>query len=90
MQIAGFSQIIYASGIIFANGLQAVGKTAFVMAAEIITNIFIFVPLAYLLGIHLKLGYNIAWLALPVYIILYSTLLWGKFRFGRWKTLKEI
>jgi putative MATE family efflux protein len=90
MQIAGFSQIIYASGIIFANGLQAVGKTAFVMAAEVITNILIFVPLAYFLGIYLGLGYQVAWFALPIYVILYSTLLWGKFRFGRWKTLKEI
>ncbi|MDP2301345.1 MAG: MATE family efflux transporter [Ignavibacteria bacterium] len=90
MQIAGFSQIIYASGIIFANGLQAVGKTAFVMAAEVITNILIFVPLAYFLGIYLELGFIAAWFALPIYIILYSTLLWGKFRFGRWKTLKDI
>ncbi|HRI48181.1 MAG TPA: MATE family efflux transporter, partial [Ignavibacteriaceae bacterium] len=88
MQVAGFSQIFYASGIVFANGLQAVGKTSFVMVAELLTNLLVFVPLAYIIGIHFEFGFNSAWIALPIYILLYSTLLWGKFRFGRWKTLK--
>lgn len=88
MQVAGFSQIFYASGVVFANGLQAVGKTSFVMMAELLTNLLVFVPLAYLIGIHFEFGFNSAWIALPIYILLYSTLLWGKFRFGRWKTLK--
>lgn len=89
MQIAGFAQIFYATGIILANGLQAVGKTAFVMRAEIITNIFIFVPIAYYFGVYLEGGLKAAWLALPVYLILYSFIIWLKFRFGKWKSIVD-
>jgi len=49
LRIAGFAQIFYATGVVLANGLQAAGKTFFVMMAEVITNILVFVPLAYFL-----------------------------------------
>jgi len=52
LRIAGFAQIFYASGVALANGLQAAGKTFFVMMAEVITNLLIFVPLAYLFGVY--------------------------------------
>ena len=85
LRIAGFAQIFYASGVVLANGLQAAGKTLFVMLSEVITNLFIFVPLAFLLGVYFKLGLIWAWAALPVYIILYSTIILLKFRFGKWQ-----
>jgi putative MATE family efflux protein len=85
LRIAGFAQIFYASGVVLANGLQAAGKTLFVMLSEVITNLFIFVPLAFLLGIYFKLGLIWAWAALPAYIILYSTIIFLKFRFTKWQ-----
>jgi len=84
LRIAGFAQIFYATGVVLANGLQAAGKTFFVMMAEVITNLLIFVPLAYFLGIYLKLGFVWAWVALPVYIIIYSSVIFYKFKFGEW------
>jgi MATE family multidrug resistance protein len=84
LRIAGFAQIFYATGVVLANGLQAAGKTFFVMAAEVITNVFIFVPLAYFLGVYMNLGLVWAWIALPVYIIIYSFIIFYKFKFGRW------
>ncbi|MHB1686132.1 MAG: MATE family efflux transporter [Ignavibacteriaceae bacterium] len=86
LRIAGFAQIFYASGVVLANGLQAAGKTFFVMMSEVIANLFIFVPLAYFLGVFLKLGLTWAWAALPVYIIIYSLIIFLKFRFGKWHT----
>ena len=86
LRIAGFAQIFYATGVVLANGLQAAGKTLFVMLSESITNLLIFVPLAYFFGIYLKGGLIGAWLALPVYIILYSTVIFIKFKYGDWKT----
>ena len=83
LRIAGFAQIFYATGVVLANGLQAAGKTLFVMLSEVITNLLIFVPLAYLLGVHFKLGLIWAWAALPGYIILYSAIIYLKFRFGK-------
>jgi len=84
LRVAGFAQIFYATGVVLANGLQAAGKTFFVMMAEVITNLLIFVPLAYFLGIYLKLGFVWAWVALPVYIIIYSSVIFYKFKFGEW------
>lgn len=84
LRIAGFAQIFYGTGVVLANGLQAAGKTFFVMMAEVITNLLIFVPLAYFFGIYLNMGLIWAWMALPVYIILYSFIIFYKFRFGEW------
>lgn len=85
LRIAGFAQIFYATGVVLANGLQAAGRTVFVMKAEVITNLLIFVPLAYLFGVVLDLGLTGAWLALPVYVIVYSTSILLKFNSKDWQ-----
>jgi putative MATE family efflux protein len=86
LRIAGFAQMFYATGVVLANSLQSAGKTLFVMLSESITNLLVFVPLAYFFGIFLKGGLIGAWLALPVYIILYSSVIFVKFKYGYWKT----
>jgi len=86
LRIAGFAQIFYATGVVLANGLQAAGKTFYVMMAEVITNLLIFVPLAYFLGVYLGLGLFWAWMALPIYIIIYSFVIFYKFKYSEWKT----
>ena len=86
LRIAGFAQVFYATGVVLANGLQAAGKTLYVMLSESITNLLIFVPLAYFFGIYLKGGLIGAWIALPIYIILYSSVIFIKFKYGNWKT----
>jgi Na+-driven multidrug efflux pump len=70
---------------VLANGLQAAGETFFVMMSEVLTNLVLFVPLAYLMGVVLGGGLNWAWAALPIYIILYSLAIFIKFRNGKWK-----
>ena len=84
LRIAGFAQIFYGIGIVLANGLQAAGRTVYVMNSEIITNLFLFVPLSYFLGVYLGLGLSWAWFALPFYIIAYSTIIFLKFNSGSW------
>jgi len=86
LRIAGFAQLFYGIGVVLANGLQAAGRSFFVMKSEVITNLFIFVPLAYFFGVYLKLGLTWAWLALPVYIIIYSLVIYVKFSSGSWYT----
>ncbi|MHC1736905.1 MAG: MATE family efflux transporter, partial [Ignavibacteriaceae bacterium] len=83
MRIAGFAQIFYATGIVLASGLQASGRTTFVMISEVVTNLLIFVPVSYFLGIYLELGLTGAWLALPIYVIIYSFVILMKFKYGR-------
>lgn len=84
LRIAGFAQIFYAIGVVLANGLQAAGKTMFVMKAEVVANLFIFVPMAYLFGVYFELGLTWAWAALPIYIIIYSSVILIKFRSKNW------
>ena len=84
LRVAGVAQMFYATGIVLGNGLQSAGKTFFVMMSEVVTNLLVFVPLSYFLGVYLHLGLTWAWGALPVYIILFSTTILIKFKFGRW------
>ncbi|NNJ52849.1 MAG: MATE family efflux transporter, partial [Ignavibacteriaceae bacterium] len=84
LRIAGFAQVFYGIGVVLANGLQAAGRTFFVMKSEVITNLLIFVPLAYFLGVFLELGLAWAWMALPVYIVLYSIIIFLKFNSDDW------
>ena len=84
LRVAGVAQMFYATGIVLGNGLQSAGKTFFVMMSEVVTNLLIFVPLSYFLGVYLHLGLTWAWGALPVYIVLFSATILIKFKFGSW------
>ncbi len=86
LQLAGIAQVVYGSGIIFANALQSAGATLYVMFIEILTHWIIFLPLAYVLG--LNYGIVGAWLALPVYIFSYTIFTWLKFHSGSWTNMK--
>jgi len=83
MRIAGIAQIFYGVGVVLANSLQASGKSMFVMFAEIISNILIFVPVAYLFGVYFHYGIVGAWIGLPIYIVIYTTIVFIKFKFGK-------
>lgn len=88
LQLAGIAQVAYGSGIIISNALQAAGDTLFVMYLEIITHWFIFLPVSYVIGVTFGKGIVGAWMALPIYIAMYTTVAWVKFQSGSWKTLK--
>jgi len=80
LRLAGFAQIFYATGVVLANGLQAMGKTKFVMYSEVLTNLVLFAGLSYLAGIIFDGGLLLAWAGLPVYVISYSAIILIKFR----------
>ena len=84
LQVAGVAQVFYGAGIIFANGLQAGGSTVYVMFVEILTHWIIFLPLTYFFGVTLGWGVTGAWLALPVYILSYTTMNLLKFKSTSW------
>ena len=90
LRIAGLGQVFYATGVVLANGLQSAGKSLFVMLSEVIVNWFVFVPIAYFLGVYLKLGIVGAWSALPFYVVLYAIIIFVKFRFGNWEKYRKL
>jgi MATE family multidrug resistance protein len=89
LRIAGIAQIFFGIGFVLANGLFAGGESFFVMLADITINWFIFVPLAYYLGIILKLGLNGVWAAMPFYTSLYALVMFRKFKYGIWRKLPQ-
>ena len=88
LRIAGAAQIFYASGIVLAYALQSAGATVYVMIVEVLTHWVIFLPICYVLGVALGGGVVGAWLALPVYIVSYSLLIYLKYRKGTWLLIK--
>jgi Na+-driven multidrug efflux pump len=87
LRIAGAAQIFYAMGIVLANALQAAGATVFVMRIEVLTHWVVFLPLSYILGVRMGWGIQGAWLALPVYIVAYSLLIYRKYQSGSWLSM---
>jgi len=79
LQIAGFAQIFFGIGLVLEYGLLAAGESVFVMIADVTINWFIFVPLAYLLGIVFKFGLLGIWTAMPFYTSLYALVIFLKF-----------
>lgn len=90
LRIAGLGQIFYSIGVVLANGLQAAGKTLFVMIAEVVVNWFVFVPIAYFLGVYLGFGLLGAWSALPFYVLLYAGIIFIKYKFGSWEGYRKV
>ncbi len=88
LQIAGAAQMFYATGIVLAHALQAAGATMFVMRVEVLTHWVIFLPLAYVLGVLCQGGITGAWLALPMYVVSYSALIYARYRKGTWLLMK--
>lgn len=88
LRLAGAAQIVYAGGIVLAHALQAAGATVYVMIIEVVTHWIIFLPASYLFGVVLGGGLMGAWLALPLYIVAYSALMYLKYRNDSWLTIK--
>jgi Na+-driven multidrug efflux pump len=84
LKIAGIAQIFYGVAIVLAYILQAAGMSFFVMKAEVLTNWLIFLPLAFLSSVILKLGFVVTWISLPIYILIYAAILFNKFYSGEW------
>lgn len=84
LRLAGAGQIFYAGGIVLANALQAAGATMYVMFIEVLTHWVIFLPASYVFGVVLGGGLMGAWLALPLYIISYTVLMYKKYKGDSW------
>jgi Na+-driven multidrug efflux pump len=88
MRLMGVCTPIIAVGMILTQALFGAGNTKFVMVAELILHFTCLVPLAWLLGITLKMGLNGIWLAAVTYVLLLATAMAWKFSRGEWKVIK--
>ena len=90
LRIAGFAQIFFGVGFVLANALLAGGESFFVMITDVTLNWFVFVPLAYLFGVILKLGLNGVWAAMPFYTSFYALVIFAKFKYRNCRKVPAI
>jgi multidrug resistance protein, MATE family len=83
----GLTQAFGGVSLVLEQSLQGAGNTRFVMLAEVLAGLLLYLPVAYLLGIRTSLGITGAWLAELVYWSTLSALMAAKFRTGTWKTI---
>ena len=88
MRIMGICTPLIAVGMILTQALFGAGNTKFVMIVELILHFSCLVPLAWILGITLKLGLVGIWSASVVYVLLLTAIMVWKFAKGDWKTIK--
>jgi len=88
LRFLGLTQAFGGISLVIEQSLQGAGNTRYVMIAEILVCLLFYLPIAYLLGIHLHLGITGAWLGELAYWIVMSSLMAAKFRTGTWKRIR--
>lgn len=86
--LLGATQALGGAGIVLGQALQGAGNTRFVMLGEFIVCTFFYLPTAYFLGLHLKLGIVGAWLGELTYWVALALVMSWKFRQGTWKAIR--
>lgn len=86
--IAAAFQIFDAMNMVSGGTLRGAGDTRFPMFAAVGFSWLVFLPLIWLLGIHLGWGAEGAWVGATCYIIGLGLLLFFRVRAGRWTTLR--
>jgi putative MATE family efflux protein len=88
LRILGFAQFVNAIGAVLGPALIGAGDMKFVMGLEIFTTYVLFLPLAWLLGVVLKLGAAGAWAAELVYVLGNALGTAVRIRSGTWKGIR--
>lgn len=88
MRVMGIVTPLIAVGMILTQALFGAGNTRFVMVAELVLHFCVFVPLAYVLGVTLRVGLMGIWWSGVVYAVLLAAVMSYKFRSGDWKKIR--
>lgn len=88
LRILGIAQIFNAIGTVLSPALIGAGDTWFILGVEIGNTCFLYLPLAWLFGVHLGFGVIGAWTAELIYVLSYALMMAIRFRKGRWKGIR--
>lgn len=88
LQLMGGLQMFVAMALILTQALFGAGDTKFVMIVELILHVVCLAPLAYLLAIHLELGFLGVWMSAATYLTLLASAMAVKFWHGGWKHIE--
>lgn len=81
-------QFFDAFGIVADGALRGAGDTRVPFVVRFVLAWGLFVPLAWLLGVHLEGGLTAAWIGGAVYVIVLTLYLLWRFRSGAWQTIR--
>ncbi len=84
----GLTQAFGGVALTLEQSLQGAGNTRYVMLAEIGVCLLLYLPIAYLFGVHLGFGLTGAWLGELIYWSALAALMSWKFRAGSWKEIR--
>lgn len=88
LRILGVAQIFNAIGTVLSPALIGAGDMHFILGVEIGNTCFLYLPLAWFLGVHSGFGITGAWSAEVIYVLLYALMMAIRFRGGRWKEIR--
>lgn len=81
-------QTVDAVGTVSSGAIRGAGDTRWPMLVSILMSWFVFVPSVLLLGGVAGLGVYGAWSGATLHILVLAALMHGRFRRGKWKTMK--
>jgi putative MATE family efflux protein len=88
LAMLGVIQAFAGVALVIGQALQGAGNTRYVMLVELGVCSLLYLPLAYLLGLHLGLGIVGAWSGEFAYWLTLAFLLGWKFKRGTWKKIR--
>lgn len=88
LRLLSIAQIFAAIGLVLSSAIIGAGDMRFVLGVEIVNTCFLYLPLAWLLGVHLGLGLVGAWSAEAIYNLIPALMMSARFRGGSWKGIR--
>ncbi|MCK4580117.1 MAG: MATE family efflux transporter, partial [Dehalococcoidia bacterium] len=88
LRILGIAQFCHAIGTVLGPALIGAGDMRFILGVEIGNTCFLYLPLAWFLGVHLGFGVIGAWTAELIYVLFYALMMAIRFRGGSWKEIR--
>ena len=88
LRLLSIAQVFAAIGLVLSSALIGAGDMRFVLGVEVGNTCLAYLPLVWLLGVHLGLGLLGAWSAEAIYNLIPALLMALRFKSGSWKGIR--
>jgi putative MATE family efflux protein len=88
LRLLSIAQVFAAVGLVLSSAIVGAGDMHFVLGVEIGNTCLAYLPLVWLLGVHLGFGLLGAWSAEAIYNLIPALLMALRFRGGSWKGIR--
>lgn len=88
LRILGIAQFCHAFGTVLGPALIGAGDMRFILGVEIGNTCFLYLPLAWFLGVYFGFGVIGAWTAELIYVLFFALMMTIMFRRGKWKGIR--